>query len=200
MQQKKFAALPLRQSLSRFLCLSACLSMPVAVAPTARAQDVPAAPAPEAPQALKDGEQALVLSTLGGTWTVQGEFKGRMSLGAQSLALSFDKARLVVRDKAPAGTRRQIVSVTPVLATSTAEAPFTIARRGKALAVNREVSLEQPCEVEAFTSEIVLDNTIDLSKHWLVLEIQMTRPAPDDKAGPSFVFINSDKNIFAPKP
>ena len=146
--------------------------------------------------------RSLELSTAGSKWLVQGTFTARMQVETGSVALTFDPGRLFLRQGVPVTVKRHIVSITPCLASTTNDptSPFTISRRGPTHVIERDVMAEQDCSVSAWNASIALDGTVNLPDHWVVLQIELASPAPDDARGSTFVYIASARNIFTATP
>lgn len=189
------------------LCISSCLAAGSAL-PMAHAEDAAApkaapvdAPPVDAPPVDTPAPvvMPLAINTVGGVWLVQGEFEGKATIEAERLLLHFDRGRLMMR-AGIAATKRQIVSIAPQLRKKSDKGTFDISGKGAPLTVGRELSTEAPLDLGALDFTIPLDKGLDLSQHFLTLELQMLKTMPDGTTGPSLIYIIGPEDIFTPKP
>jgi hypothetical protein len=157
-----------------------------AISPLARAQD---ADAPEA--------QPFSISSLHTAFAMQADFEGEYRIYPDRIELKVTKANIRVSEHCPYKGRRLLSAVKFGLATSTANGGWKIAHVGQEFLLEQVMGPGDRHSLGARQAYIPKDDSIDLTKHWLVVQMEDTvLDVPEEKRRKGYAFAHSWRDIF----
>jgi serine/threonine protein kinase len=136
------------------------------------------------------------ISSIDSPFSYAGIFDGEYRVYPTFIEVSVTKATIYLRDNAPYKGRRQLTSVTFGLGTDTPTG-WNIASRSQRFPVNRVMKPDDTYTLTSARFLIPKNSSTDLSKHWLVVDIES---ATLDSENPSrgSAYAHSKRNIFLP--
>ncbi|MGH9941540.1 MAG: hypothetical protein ACRD9R_04165 [Pyrinomonadaceae bacterium] len=160
----------------------------LAISPMARAQD---AGSPEA--------RRFSISSLNSAFGVQGDFEGEYRVYPGRIELKLTKANIHVSEHCPYKGRRLLSALKFGLAKSIDAEQWDIADAGPDLLLGQVSSPGDVYRVGEFYFHIPRDDSADLSKRWLVAQIEDTAlDVPEAKRRKGYAFAHSCRDIFTP--
>ena len=139
-------------------------------------------------------------SSRGTAFGVQGEFEGTYLIHHDSIEVNVTKATIYVSENCPYQGRRSINQLRFGLATQTSsDGKWKIESAGQSVALNLVMNPKEEYALYNLNFFIPKQGSIDLSKRWVVVEIQ-TDPldVPPEKNKRGYVYAFSCKDIFLP--
>lgn len=157
-------------------------------------------PTPTFPEASSHSNKAVpfhISSMNDSFFSVVGTFDGKYRVYPDFIEVTIPKGTIYVRDNTPYKGRREINSVTLGLGGNTHEG-WDTASRGQSIPINKVMKVRETYTFNSARFLIPKNASTDLSKHWLVVEIEAT--SLDGKyAGisPGYSYAHSQRNIFS---
>lgn len=137
------------------------------------------------------------VSSLGTPFAVQGEFEGEYRLYPNWIEVVVTKANVRVSEHCPYQGRRLLSSLKFRLATAYGERGWRLVGTGPAFALDRVVRPGDMFGMGELYFHIPVDDDLDLSRHWLVAEVEDTAldiPGGDRERG--YAFAHSPRDMF----
>ncbi len=144
---------------SGFLALAVLLI----ISPFVKAQDADVAQA-----------HPFSISSLNTAFAMQGEFEGEYRIYPDRIELKVTKANIRISEHCPYKGRRLLSAVKFGLATSTEDKRWKIANAGQEFFLEQVMSPGDTHSLSELYFYIPKDDLFDLSKHWLVVQMEDT--------------------------
>lgn len=168
---------------TKMLALVVLLAFPL----TARAQD---AGVPEA--------RAFHISSLNTPFAMQGEFKGEYRVHPGWIEVRVTQADIRISEHCPYKGRRMLSALKFALATSTDNNRWKVARAGQEFILGRVLRPGDTHSLAEIYFHIPIDDSVDLSKHWLVVEMEdNVLDVPEERRRKGYAFAHSCRDIFS---
>jgi len=166
----------------KFLALAVLLL----VSSMAHAQD---AAAPEA--------HPFSISSLNTGFAMQGVFEGEYRIYPDRIELKVAKANIHISEHCPYKGGRLLTAVKFGLAVSTGEKRWKIAHTGQEISLEEIMRPGDKHDLGESYFRIPIDNSIDLSKHWLVVQMEdIVLDVPEEKRRKGYAYVHSCRDIF----
>jgi hypothetical protein len=115
---------------------------------------------------------SLKISSLNTAFATQGDFEGEYRIFPDRIELKLTKAEIYLSDKCPYKGRRRLSSLKFGLATNTEGKRWNISYTGQELFLNQIMYPKDLYSLGELYFIIPIDNSVDLSKHWFVAEVE----------------------------
>ncbi|HEV7843182.1 MAG TPA: hypothetical protein VGO69_05765, partial [Pyrinomonadaceae bacterium] len=133
-------------------------------------------------------------------FAMQGDFEGEYRVYPRSVEISLSKAVIRISEHCPYKGRREFAALSFRLATNTPDGKWDMVFESQKFFVNRIMIPGDEYPLEPTRFSIPKEETTDLSKHWLVVQLDdNTLDDPQGRHIPGFAFAHSSKDIFIPK-
>jgi hypothetical protein len=140
---------------------------------------------------------AFHISSLNSPFAMQGIFEGEYQVYPNRIAVKLAKADITLTDRSPYKGRRLLSTVTFSLTTMMDDKRWKIVYHGQAYSLERVMSPGDTVKLAEIDLSIPMDETIDLSKYWLVVEMAETLlDAPGEKCIAGYSYAHSRRDIF----
>jgi len=113
------------------------------------------------------------ISSLGQTWAIEGSFRGTCEIGPDALWVKLSDSYLVA--PAATGGERYVAGIRLGLATERDGKGWTVGRWSNGYAIGKALQPGEKHELPAIELEIRAPPMTDIEKHWLVVQIAMSR-------------------------
>jgi len=144
--------------------------------------------------------QSFVITSHNSTFGVQGVFEGEYRVFTNRIQINLKRAEIRISETCPYKGRRLVSSVKFGLAVSTADNRWKIARAsGNEYRPRRIMLPGDTYDLGTLYFEIPVDETIDLLKHWLVIQMEDNALDADDEEQEGYAFAHTSRDIFVPK-
>ena len=135
------------------------------------------------------------ISSRGSAFGVQGEFEGTYRVTDSSIEIYVSKATLYVSEHCPYQGRRSINYITFALGKQEAS-KWKLENRGQSLYLNVVMSPREEHVMSDLHFSLPMESELDLTKRWLVVEIQEDTLDGPAHGGKGYAFVQSCKDIF----
>jgi hypothetical protein len=141
------------------------------------------------------------ISSLNTPFAMQGVFEGEYRIYSDRLELKVTKAEISISEHCPYKGRRLLSAVKFGLATSTDDNRWKIANAGPELSLEQVMRPGDMHSLGELYLYIPIDDSIDLSKHWLVVQMADTvlDVPEEEKRQRGYAFAHSCRDIFTRK-
>ncbi len=157
-----------------------------------------ATPAQVAPAPVPDA-RPFRISSIGTAFGVQALIDGEYTVEANRIRLRIAKAEILVSQHCPYKGRRQLSQIRIDLATRVEGRSWKIDQKGQSFLLSNVMVPGDKFELNEVYLDIPLDATVDLSKRWLVLQIEDTvLDIPERGDSKGYSFAHSACDIFGP--
>jgi hypothetical protein len=141
------------------------------------------------------------ISSLDTAFAMQGAFEGEYRIYPDRIELKVTKADIRVSEHCPYKGRRLLSAVKFALATTVEPKGWRIDHSGQDYFLEHVMLPGDQYSLGELYFYIPIDSSIDLSKHWLVVQMQDTAlDVPDEKLVKGYAFAHSCRCIFTGKP
>jgi len=162
------------------------LAVLLLVSSMAKAQD---AAAPEA--------HPFNISSLKTPFAMQGVFEGEYRIYPDRIELKVSKANIRISEHCPYKGRRLLSAVKFGLAVSIGEKRWKMAQAGQETFLEQVMRPGDRYDLGATYFHIPIDNSVDLSKHWLIVQMEdNVLDVPEEKRGKGYAYAHSCRDIF----
>ena len=142
----------------------------------------------------------FTISSLNTPFAMQGEFEGEYRIYPDRLELKITKADIRISEHCPYKGRSLLSAVKFGLATSTDDKRWKIAIAGQELFLEQVMRPGDLHSLGELYFYIPIDDSIDLSKHWLVVQMADTvLDVAEEKQLKGYAYAHSCKDIFTRK-
>ena len=143
---------------------------------------------------------SFVITSLNSAFGVQGVFEGEYRVLANRIQINLKKAEIRISENCPYQGRRLISSVKFGLAVSTEDNRWKIARAsGNEYRPRRIMFPGDTYDLGTLYFEIPLEETDDLTKHWLVVQMEDNALDAQDEERAGYAFAHTCRDIFVPR-
>lgn len=157
-------------------------------------------PLSKAQDAGEPEAKRFTISSLNTPFAVQADFEGEYRIYPNMIELKVTKADIRVSEHCPYQGRRLLSSVKVGLATTTDDKRWKIAIIGREFPIERVVQPRDSFSLGELYFHIPVENSIDLSKHWLVVKIEDTPlDVAEEERGKGYAFAHSRRDLFTLK-
>jgi hypothetical protein len=137
------------------------------------------------------------ISSLNTAFAMQGDFEGEYRIYPDRIELKLTKANILISEHCPYKGRRLLSGVRFGLATSTEDKRWKIAEAGQEFFLEQVMSPGDMHSLGELYFYIPKDDSIDLSKYWLVVQMKDTvLDIPEEKRRQGYAFAHSCRDIF----
>lgn len=137
------------------------------------------------------------ISSLNTGFAMQGDFEGEYRVYPDRIELKVTKANIHVSERCPYKGRRLLSAVKFGLATETDDGRWKIAHEGQEFILEQVMSPGDSQGLGELYFSIPKDDSVELSKHWLVVQIEDTAlDVPEEKRRKGYAFSHSGRDIF----
>jgi hypothetical protein len=144
--------------------------------------------------------QPFSISSLNTPFAMQGVFEGEYRIDSGRLELKITKAEISISEHCPYKGRRLLSAVKFGLATTTDDKRWKIAHAAPELFLEQVMRPRDTYSLGELYFYIPLDDSIDLSKHWLVVQMEDTAlDVAEEKPQKGYAFAHSCRDIFTRK-
>ena len=165
-----------------FLALLVCL----VVLPLAKAQD---GTEPEA--------RPFRISSLKTAFAMQGDFEGEYRIYPDRIKVKVAKADIRISEHCPYKGRRLLSALKFDLATSTEGRSWKMTNAGQEMILAHVMNPGDKISLGELYFDILINDSIDLTKHWLVVQMADTvLDVTDETPRESYAFAHSCREIF----
>lgn len=138
------------------------------------------------------------ISSLNTPFAMQGEFEGEYRIYPDLIELRVTKANIRIGEHCPYKGRRLLSAVKFGLATSTEDKRWKIAHAAQEFFLEQVMSPGDSHSLSELYFYLPKDHSIDLSKHWLVVQMEDTvLDVPGEQRLKGHAFAHSCRDIFA---
>ena len=130
-----------------------------------------ATPAQVSPAGAPDA-RPFRISSIGTAFGVQAQVDGEYTIEANRIRLRITKAEILVSEHCPYKGRRQLTELRIGLGTRVESRTWKIDQKGQSFLLSRVMAPGDKFEFNEVYLDIPLDPSVDLSTHWLVLQIE----------------------------
>ena len=157
--------------------------------------------------ALAEAQDAAVpeahpfsISSLNTPFAMQGAFEGEYRIYSDRIELKVTKADIRISEHCPYKGHRLLSAVKFGLATSTDDKRWRIAHSGQAFFLEQVMRPGDMYSLGELYLYIPIDDSIDLSKHWLVVQMDDTvLDVAEEKRQKGYAYAHSCRDIFTQK-
>lgn len=139
----------------------------------------------------------FTISSLGTAFGVQVKVEGTYTAHETYVELNVERVLIHVSEHCPYQGRRFVNTLTVGLATNTPSGRWDTENRGLPVYVERVLGPREEYRLAGLHFQIPRSEGTDLSKRWLVVEIEETSLDLPDGDGKGYHFAHSRRNIFA---
>ena len=151
-----------------------------------------------AQQELSPEPHPFYISSLNTAFGVRGKFEGEYRIYPDRIKLKVTKAEILVSPDCPYQGRRQISAMMFDLATRLENKKWSSIKAGQNFLLNEIMSPGDKVTFHDLYFDIRLDKSVDLSKHWLMVQIEdIALDLPDERLRKGYAFAHSSYDIFA---
>lgn len=144
--------------------------------------------------------QPFRISSLNTPFAMQGDFEGEYRIYSDRIELRIIKATILISDHCPYKGRRLFSSLKFGLATNTAEGRWRPTSWSQNFVLEEVMSPGDQVDLVELSFTIPKDKALDLSKHWLVVQMADTAlDLPGRKLQEGYALAKSCRDIFAPR-
>ena len=137
------------------------------------------------------------ISSLNTAFAMQGDFEGEYRIYPDRIELKVTKANIRISEHCPYKGRRLLSGVKFGLATSTEDKRWKMVDAGQEFFLEQVMSPGDMHSLGELYFDIPKDNSIDLSKHWLVVQMEDTvLDIPEERRRKGYAFAHSCRDIF----
>jgi hypothetical protein len=137
------------------------------------------------------------ISSFGTPFAMQGDFEGEYVVFPNRIEIRVTKANIRISEHCPYKGRRLLSGVSFGLATTTEGKKWKIGYRGSEYLLEQIMRPGDVVSLGELYFSIPFDGTIDLSKHWLVIQMNDTAlDVPKEEPVAGFAFAHSSRDIF----
>ena len=166
-----------------FLALLVCLI----VSPLAKAQD------DSGPEA-----RPFKISSLNTAFAMQGDFEGEYRVYPDRIKLKITKAEISISEHCPYNGRRLLSALKFDLATAIEGKSWRMIKAGHVMILNEVLSPGDKVSLNELHFDILTNDSIDLTKHWLVVQMADTAlDVSDEKRQEGSAFAHSGRDVFS---
>jgi len=141
--------------------------------------------------------QVFSISSLNTPFAMQGEFGGTYRMYPDRIEVRVTKANILISDHCPYKGRRVLAAVKFGLATRTDSVRWKLARAGQQVFVGHVMSPGDSHTLGEMFFLIPLDDSIDLSKHWLIVRMEdNVLDVPKEEKRTGYAYAHSSRDIF----
>jgi len=140
--------------------------------------------------------QSVEISSLKTPFAVQAQFSGKFRVYPSGIALEFDKSLITVSENCPYKGRRLLTSLKVGLATKT-DKGWKVVGSAPTIAIQRVLKANDSIDLGELKFLIPLTERLELSDHWLVLQIDETTLDGEFDRAEGVSFAHSDRHIFS---
>jgi hypothetical protein len=152
----------------------------------------------QAQQDLSPEAQPFYISSLNTAFGVRGKFEGEYRIYPDRIKLKVTKAEILVSLDCAYQGRRQISAMMFDLATRLENKKWSGIKAGQNFLLNEVMSPGDRVTFHDLYFDILLDKPVDLSKHWLMVQIEdIALDLPDERLRKGYAFAHSSCDIFA---
>ena len=149
-----------------------------------------------AQSSISSESQSVEISSLNTPFAVQAQFSGKVRVYPSGIALEFEKSRISVSENCPYKGRRLITTLKVGLGTRT-DKGWKLVNSTPAISIQRVLKANDSIDLGELKFLIPLTEHLELSDHWLVVQIDETSLDGDDLESVDGVsFAHSDRKIF----
>ncbi|HKO96309.1 MAG TPA: hypothetical protein VJU86_04920 [Pyrinomonadaceae bacterium] len=151
----------------------------------------------QAQHQLTSDARPFRISSLNTAFAVQAEFEGEYVIESDRIRLRVTKAEIQVSENCPYKGRRLLSALRFGLATR-GERSWKVGAKGQKLLLDRTMSAGDKLKLDEMYFEIPLEVATDLSKHWLMMQIEeIALDLADSESRIGFSFAHSACDIFS---
>ena len=155
-----------------------------------------ATPAQVAPEQTPDA-RPFRISSIGTAFGVQAQIDGEYVIEGDRIRLRIAKAEILVSEHCPYKGRRQLSALRIGLGTRVEGRSWKIDQKGESFLLSNVMVPGDKFEFNEVFLDIPLDPSVDLSTHWLVLQIEaIALDLPDRGDRKGYSFAHSACDIF----
>jgi len=143
--------------------------------------------------------QPLKISSLNTPFAVQSQFSGKFKVYPSAIALEFEKSLITVSEHCPYKGRRLLTTLKVSLATST-DKGWKLVGSAPTIPIQQVLKANDSIDLGELNVLIPLTEPLELSKYWLVLQIEETSLDGDLESPTGVSFAHSDRQIFSRLP
>jgi hypothetical protein len=137
------------------------------------------------------------ISSLNTAFATQGDFEGEFRIFPDRIELRVTKANIYLSEHCPYKGRRLLSGLKFGLVTSTDGKRWKEANSGQDLYLAQVMSPRDTYSLGELYVVIPIDNSIDLSKHWLVAQMEETvLDIPEERERKGYAFAHSCRGHF----
>jgi hypothetical protein len=137
------------------------------------------------------------ISSLNTAFAMQGDFDGEYRIYPDRIELKFTKANISISEHCPYKGRRLLSAVKVGLATGTDNERWKIADGAQGFLLEIVMSPGDTHSLGELDFTIPKDASVDLSKHWLVVQMEdIVLDAPGEKRPKGHAYAHSCRDIF----
>ncbi len=143
----------------------------------------------------------FTISSLNTPFATQGEFEGEYRVYPERVELRVTKANVYLSEHCPYKGLRLLSAVKFGLAAGTDGNRWKTVGAGKEFLMEQVMSPGDTYSLGELYFDIPRDSSIDLSKHWLVVQMEefaLELPEERQRKRPGYAFAHSRRDIFAP--
>ena len=139
----------------------------------------------------------FTISSLHTAFGMQADFAGEYRLYPERIELRFTKMNISISEHCPYKGRRLLSGIKFGLATNTVEGRWRIANTAPQFYLEKVMSPGDTHDLGELYFYIPRDDSVDLSKHWLVVQMADTAiDVSEDKRRRGYAFAHSSRDIF----
>jgi hypothetical protein len=140
------------------------------------------------------------ISSLNTAFVMQGDFGGEYRVYPNRIELKITKANIRISEHCQYKGRGLLSAVKFGLATGTDDGRWKIAHGGQEFFLEQVISSGDIHSLGELYFSIPKDDSVDLSKHWLVVQMEVTvLDVPEEKRLKGYAYAHSCRDIFTAK-
>lgn len=137
------------------------------------------------------------ISSLNTAFAMQGDFEGEYRIYPDRVELRVTKANISISEHCPYKGRRLLSGVKFGLAVNTGDKRWKIAAAAQEYFLEQVMSPGDAHNLGELYFYIPRDDSVDVSKHWLVVEMADTvLDVPEEKRSKGYAYAHSRRDIF----
>lgn len=137
------------------------------------------------------------ISSLNTPFAVQGEFRGEYRVYPGRIEVRVTEAELRVSEHCPYKGRRLLSALRFALATNTDAGRWKVTNGGQEFALGQVVRPGDTLGLGEIYFHVPIDDSVDLSKHWLVVQVGDVALDIPGKSREGYAFAHSRRDIFS---
>lgn len=142
---------------------------------------------------------SLQISSLKTPFAVQTQFSGKFKVYPSAIALEFEKSLITISENCPYKGRRLLTTLKVSLATSS-DKGWKLVGSAPTIPIQQVLKANDSIDLGELNLLIPLTERLELSKYWLVLQIDETTLDGDLDSTDGVSFAHSDRTIFSQLP